>query len=553
MLYNKSETPFHRRAGRIKKKAEPLLAELDAIPQLSGMLPTEGDWQDPPEGTVGDLETSLARLVTLLAPDTSDPTRDNLTSIFISELEKPKSPTPPPSPPTKTRKTMSHADRKKKWEERQAQHAARLSVGGTRATRATDDGELKVTPPPELQYTPRPRGRTKEKDSDPRPKAPRRGAQAETDSAASTPGRVRPMARPERGVLGVRAIPVVTERERREQERQMDLVTESLDSKDEYARFNVGWILPEGAKRRRPVAPAEEAGSKTKEDVKPKKEHKETRTTRKRKATSSPIPETPQPGPKRRRQESEELTPAPDRSSLTPPPDTENELTPTPKKPKKETTDEPEKEEESKDEPMEEVKEEPKKKATPNKKAKTKGKDPYPPGTQVWAKVTSYPYFPGYVVDYANEPETVPQSVLDLEEAENAKARAWLVRFYDRGRTYGWVHEDRMEVLGVDEGVDGLFLAVSGDGEVADGRVRRRGGIRVRSRVRMSRRRVRRLICEYQWRGKWWLTVEKRKLRWSSIVCTVINLALLVLSRALCVPFLNRRSPLRRLRSGSAS
>lgn len=239
------------------------------------------------------------------------------------------------------------------------------------------------------------------------------------------------MSRPERGVLGLQTIPLVTERERREQERKLDLVTESLDSKDEYARFNVGWILPAGAKRQRQTGPQKEekpAQQKEKEEVE----------SRKRKAGSS---SSPGPSAKRRRQgPNEEEPPAP--AVEEPPP----AAPPTP----------------------------PDQKKAAKKKGKGKvqaaGEDPFPPGTQggispssltpVWAKITSYPHFPAVVLDLDADSASVPQAVLNLEASENEKSRAWLVRFHDKQRSYGWMHEERMDILGTDPALDEMYLAV---------------------------------------------------------------------------------------------
>lgn len=85
----------------------------------------------------------------------------------------------------------------------------------------------------------------------------------------------------------------------------------------------------------------------------------------------------------------------------------------------------------------------------------------YPLTTTVWAKITSYPYFPAIVVDHVGEWETVPQSVLDLEEHETeAHGKVWLVRFYDKQRSYGWMAADKLDMLGTDDELDELYLAV---------------------------------------------------------------------------------------------
>lgn len=229
MQYNKGETTFHRTASRIKKNATPLLDALDSIPATGQLLPPapeEGEWGPQPED-VGDLETSLARLQTLLAPDHSEggreQERDMLRSIFAFEVEK--EPPPPPSP--KKRKTMSAAERNKKFEQAEERYKERLSMGGgsARVSRAAAAATGPESPPPTT-------GRRKA-------------------SAASEVSETSRRSQP--GVVGVTSVPAMSERERRQAEKNLDLIAENLDSKDEYERFNVGWILPEGSKRRRPA------------------------------------------------------------------------------------------------------------------------------------------------------------------------------------------------------------------------------------------------------------------------------------------------------------
>jgi hypothetical protein len=58
-------------------------------------------------------------------------------------------------------------------------------------------------------------------------------------------------ARRQRGVVGLETVAVLTDRERRRQEKALDIVTEEVDGRDQFKRFNVGWVLPEGSKRRR--------------------------------------------------------------------------------------------------------------------------------------------------------------------------------------------------------------------------------------------------------------------------------------------------------------
>lgn len=66
--------------------------------------------------------------------------------------------------------------------------------------------------------------------------------------------------------------------------------------------------------------------------------------------------------------------------------------------------------------------------------------------------MTSYPYFPGVVIDPGADPSIVPESVLALQSDEEKAGRVWLVRFHDKQGSWGWMHAERIEPLGKDEG-----------------------------------------------------------------------------------------------------
>lgn len=432
MQYNKSETSFHRTASRIKKNAAPLLDALDSIPaagQLMPPAPEEGEWGPTPE-EVGDLETSLARLQTMLAPDLSETGReegrDMLRSIFAFEVEK--EPPPPPSP--KKRKTMSAAERNKKFEQAEERYKERLSMGGgsTRVSRAAAAATIPESPPPTT------------------------GRRKASEETSETSRRSQP------GVVGVTSVPAMSERERRQAEKNLDLIAESLDSKDEYERFNVGWILPEGSKRRRPAPvtvppPPKRSISRAASSVSGASErNKRQRTSTPNDAPASKKRKGAEPAPEKEEEkaeegdvdaegEDEELTPVPDsavtpnfpRSSLSPPPadadgeadDAASDKTaveqPSKSKSEKDATPVPEKA--TKDESMDvdadadgDTKNDPKTPKTPagqegstaeSTPAKDRrkslvapkpalpadGSDPYPPGTQGKCTLRSTPCF----------------------------------------------------------------------------------------------------------------------------------------------------------------
>lgn len=77
------------------------------------------------------------------------------------------------------------------------------------------------------------------------------GASTSNESNAAGSGDTARRNRLQRGVVGEESYSPLGPRERRERDRQMamELVVENLDSRDNFKRFNVGWVLPEGTKR----------------------------------------------------------------------------------------------------------------------------------------------------------------------------------------------------------------------------------------------------------------------------------------------------------------
>jgi NuA3 HAT complex component NTO1 len=74
--------------------------------------------------------------------------------------------------------------------------------------------------------------------------------QAESSTAAAKRAH-----KPQRGVIGLETFVSVSDKERRAMEKDMDLVTNDVGNADLFKRFNVGWVLPEGSKRKRAERP----------------------------------------------------------------------------------------------------------------------------------------------------------------------------------------------------------------------------------------------------------------------------------------------------------
>ena len=279
MLYNKADTGFHRIAKRIKTNAQPLLDELanDASQvHLSLSSDDKEEGSDAQTADVGDLEPSLTFLQSLIASDGSEGLiRNNLSSLFAFEMDKPKAPTPPPpSPPQpQARKYISAAERKWKWEEREAKAKARALAGrSTRAAKAivkafaeeagvpaSSDVEGEGNDNDAVDNSRQPRSTRRNAQAGPSRRPPSSIPETKSDSAQRR-------SRLERGVVGVRAVAVLSDKERREQEKALDLMTEEVDPHAQFKRFNVGWVLPEGSKRKRlerPPEPVKPAGRLT--------------------------------------------------------------------------------------------------------------------------------------------------------------------------------------------------------------------------------------------------------------------------------------------------
>ncbi|KAK4684585.1 hypothetical protein P7C73_g5593, partial [Tremellales sp. Uapishka_1] len=389
---------------------------------------------------------------------------------------------------------------------------------------------------------------------------------------------VKPMSRPERGVVGLRTFVPLSDKERREHERQIALVAEEIDKEDEFKRFNVGWVLPAGSKRKgRADRPTESVSSRA--NSSPRKRSKaelptptlpESSTFPESAAMSrdefgsslSPPPEAEEevenapvidippssppivtaesiapvvsaaPAPKRSRgrfssgkkrkletddeetprkvkkgkkavipvdgdtemevdgvhenkvvDDDQELTPVPNDGSPEASEKVEedgDQLTPVPEDAGSTEMVEvvaPESAAKGKRKAGESKRKEPR--FTPKAKKKIKEKeipveveeeaeetieetvdDPYLPGTLVWAKLSSFPYFPAEVIDPDDEESHVPTIVLDLgEEIRQAGSRVWLVRFFDKQASYGWMPRERLDMLGEVDAIDQMYLA----------------------------------------------------------------------------------------------
>lgn len=270
MAYNSPETQYHRIAKRIKTNSQEILDNLVASHEGGN------------DADAGDLEPSKDLLEALLAPITAEvegesqeqATRDRLSDLFLFELEKPKEPTPPPPTPPLPKKRETNAERRRRWEEREAQHQLRLAAGrSTRAQHAMADAfKHEAGLPPSSPVNSQPvagpstrRTRKSMAKPDSNETATLQVPQEEQiERVRETSALSR--SRSQVGVARTETIERLSDKERREREKAMALATDEVGNADQFARFNVGWVLPEGSKRRRtesaqvPVAPKPKTG-----------------------------------------------------------------------------------------------------------------------------------------------------------------------------------------------------------------------------------------------------------------------------------------------------
>ncbi|KAJ7281986.1 bromodomain and PHD finger-containing protein 3, partial [Mycena rebaudengoi] len=221
ILYNKAGTAFQKTALRIQTATKPILAELDKLASSPSLRSTdatnEAEQSDPawtpPE--IGDLEPPLPILELLLSADAIQDeselilSADPLTSLFNYEFEKKKPPPPPSTPPPDLEALKAEKQRKQKEVEKQRRLIKRAAEKEKQAAHANVEASSSVSAPP------RRRGRPKgSKADDPMPSPPRERRPSTTLSAKGD-------------------IPLV----------------DHVDEKKSFTMFEVGWILPAGAKR----------------------------------------------------------------------------------------------------------------------------------------------------------------------------------------------------------------------------------------------------------------------------------------------------------------
>ncbi|RXK35381.1 hypothetical protein M231_07371 [Tremella mesenterica] len=531
MLYNNPDTPFHKTAKRIKNNAQPLLDELDHLTSHSANISQQSSNEPQSFPTVGDLEPSEMLLRCLLEPSKDDAGPDILGSIFGFALEKPKLPTPQlPSKTKIPKKVLTAAERKAKWEERDAKHKEMKERLGrsTRAAEAAEkalyeqvgyvpssdhvdpeslttlnrrrSGRVKLVETTEDQQSvPSVEGqsgdmvvrRQKGKQGKGKKKEVESGEVDKEDDKDVEGGDgdvedVKPQHKIQRGVAGIETFAIMSDKERRKRERELELVTDQVDSQDLFKRFNIGWVLPEGSKRRRSERVEIDVKTpSTGKSVKPvsRSDLKETpiSISRLNSGSLSPLPQSPdvrqrQAEPvstSKKRKAPENVSASRTRKKSKFEPDVKTDSTPRTNK-RKPVEEEEGEEEVDIDEEGEEVNtdedeeneeegsvqdtttESMSKSRSGKKKGDEMDDEKYPNRTLVWAKTFSYPYFPAEILNPSMNVNEIPRSVMNKKPSNR---KTWLVRFYDPSNSFAWIGEDRLDLLGESDEIDEMYNA----------------------------------------------------------------------------------------------
>ncbi|KAJ9106350.1 hypothetical protein QFC21_001496 [Naganishia friedmannii] len=273
MLYNPPGNPFNKLAARIKKASAPVYSSLiEEVRTLGAFSAT-----DTPQHMY--LVASEASLRALREPGRKENTT-LLDELFAYEFEPPRPPTPPPKPKRKIDKTEYLAKKEAKAAKydgpripgRSTRHTVALGIDQLlqAQTPVSTSGDVpsQLTPRGKRSRAQELRGNastsTAEHDPSGGSKLTRgRGrsrlhsestnlsVSASNESTQTGSSSVVPLVRPQRGVAGKETYSPLGPKERRARDKRMamELVVDNLDSRDDFKRFNVGWVLPEGTKR----------------------------------------------------------------------------------------------------------------------------------------------------------------------------------------------------------------------------------------------------------------------------------------------------------------
>ena len=243
MLYNPSDHLFHKLANKIKKAAVTVFSDL-AVQLSHDLLLQHNEQQDASIS----LEPSNQCLQPLLDRDPGNE-RDRLAQLFAYELFPP----PPPSPLPKIRIPRPPPQKREPGAKRDPLRV----TASARTTRSA--GPSAIETPIDQEMLPKelrnilPKSKPKRPAAKPTPSESAIQSRETTGLASESADDsliVIPLRRPETGVLGKMVYSPMTDQERRAKEKQMSLVVDEVDLKETFSRFNVGYVLPEGSKRR---------------------------------------------------------------------------------------------------------------------------------------------------------------------------------------------------------------------------------------------------------------------------------------------------------------
>lgn len=432
MLYNKIDTHFHRTAARIKKVAQPVFEELDRLHQMHG---SDSELQLEAEDSIVELLGEYTEEEQTPGMGECTNAVDELTTFFFVEEKSEGSvkgdQTTTPKITYQSRKAAERAarsersrlaaQRRKELQEEQAANASMASVTeADESFQSTRSVKRQSTLKASLASLEARKKKTAEQTA--------RKSRAMAESQAES-----------------------SEEEELPSSDATNLEVEQVSSHDSFSRFNTGWVLPEGSKRKRAMQSSDsvrmlsdQLSSSLKKEPKDtsselsepeevaSSSHRRTRSgdanlsvKRKRSTSSAGTSETPT------RRMPRTSTGQFARIS-------------NPVRPRHTYQGETKREEQSR-----------KKREA---KKKQKGKDGFSPSTLCWAKVEGHAAYPAEIFD--EESDDVPDKV--LEQKDRAKRgdneEVHLVRFFGASLSFGWIPTSKLKLLLEDEELDQRML-----------------------------------------------------------------------------------------------
>lgn len=414
MLYNKLDTHYHRTAARIQKVAEPVFEEFD---RLQGIHGDNLELQLEAEDSILDLLLDYTDDDKTLAVDEPANAVEDITRHFYRV-----------EPPITLRGDDQGGSSKLLQQARRAEEKAARKERAREA--ALKRGKAREAEPAA--------GVTEGRNAR---QSTKRQSSVLKASIASLEARKRKAAEK----TNRRTVSDESERDRNNgSEEETDagisqLEVEQINGLDYFKRFETGWVLPAGSKRRRTLQNGEPNGLQLLAE----------------RASSSQAVES-------QREESSDLSEAEEGNasgSTNRPVGSEGKRKRTQMSSKslaRGSNKKRSRQSERQGLAGEEVQSEAKRRKGGSLRARASSE--WEPSTLCWAKLEGHPFYPAEVFD--EESDLVPARVLadQKSRASDEVSRLYLVRFYDTLRTFGWIPPSKLKLLFEDEEIDTRML-----------------------------------------------------------------------------------------------